>query len=89
MKLADAVVCVDSAPMHIGVCVRTKLCAIFAGTDEKKLIAEDNNFKVVVNSSIDCRPCLWDKRSCSCEELKCLDINTDKIVETVKELTCA
>ncbi len=89
MKLSDAVVCVDSAPMHIGVCVRAKLCAIFAGTDEKKLIAEDENFKVVTNSSIDCRPCLWDKRSCSCEELKCLDINTDKIVGTVKELTCA
>ena len=57
--------------------------------NEKKLIAEDENFKVVTNSSIDCRPCLWDKRSCSCEELKCLDINTDKIIETVKKLTYA
>lgn len=90
MKLADAVVCVDSAPMHIGVCVRAKLCAIFAGTDEKKLIVENENFRVVTNSSLECRPCLWDKRSCSCEELYCLDISTSKIVEAIIELTtCA
>lgn len=89
MALSDAVVCVDSAPLHIGVCVRAKLCAIFAGTDEKKLIGEDKNFAVVTNDALDCRPCLWDVRSCSCDEPACLDISVDKIVNTVERLICS
>ncbi len=85
MKASDAVVCVDSAPMHVGVCVMAKLVAIFAGTDEKKLIPEHKNFLTVTNSKLECRPCLWDKRGYSCEDLTCLEIDSQQIIDAVKK----
>ena len=74
----EVMICSDSAPMHIGVAVGTKTIAIFGPTDEKKLLPQDPNF-VAVTTNCDCRPCLWDKRNTSCENLYCLNFDTKNI----------
>lgn len=78
-KKAEVLICSDSAPMHIGVGVGTKTLALFGPTDEKKLIPEDEKF-IAIKNNIHCRPCLWDKRQTTCEELGCLKINLDDII---------
>lgn len=78
-KKAEVLICSDSAPMHIGVGVGTKTLALFGPTDEKKLIPEDEKF-IAIKNNIHCRPCLWDKRQTTCEELGCLKIDLDDII---------
>lgn len=81
-KRVEVLVCSDSAPMHIGVGVGTKTFALFGPTDEKKLIP-DNEKYIAIKNNCDCRPCLWDKRQTTCDELKCLDINLDEILNRI------
>lgn len=84
IQLADALVCVDSAPMHIGVGVKTRTIALFGPTDEYKLFPVHNSkFTAVTVENLECRPCLWDKRQVSCENPVCLDIPVDKVFKTV------
>lgn len=78
-KKAEVLICSDSAPMHVGVGVGTKTLALFGPTDEKKLIPEDEKF-IAIKNNIHCRPCLWDKRQTTCEELGCLKIDLDDII---------
>ena len=79
------VICSDSAPMHIAIASNTPTVAIFGPTDEKKLVPEKENIKVV-KTNVNCRPCLWDKRQTSCDTKECLNIETDDIISAVKEL---
>ncbi len=76
----EILICSDSAPMHIGVATNTKTIAIFGPTDEKKLLPESDNFIAITNNS-NCRPCLWNKRQVTCENLYCLNIKTDEILK--------
>ncbi len=78
----EAMICSDSAPMHIGVAVNTKTVAIFGPTDEKKLLPQSPNF-IAVTNNCDCRPCLWDKRLTTCEHLYCLKFDTENIIKHV------
>lgn len=79
MAGAKTVICCDSAPMHISIALDVKTIALFGPTDEKKLVP--NKDKVfVVKSDCDCRPCLWDKRSVSCENRLCLNISNEQII---------
>lgn len=82
-KRAEVLICSDSAPMHIGVGVGTKTLALFGPTDEKKLIPDDERFIAIKNNACSCRPCLWDKRQTTCDELKCLDINLDDVIKLI------
>ena len=75
----EVIICPDSAPMHIGIAVGTKTVAIFGPTDEKKLLPDNPNF-IPITVNCDCRPCLWDKRSTTCEYMYCLNFDTEKIV---------
>jgi len=85
IKLADLLVCVDSAPMHIGVGVKTRTVALFGPTDEYKLFpVQDPNFIAVTAENLECRPCLWDKRQVSCENPVCLDISVDKVFDIIE-----
>lgn len=85
IKLADVLVCVDSAPMHIGVGVKTPTIALFGPTDEYKLFPmQDSNFTAITAENFECRPCLWDKRKVSCENPVCLDIPVEKVFEAVE-----
>ena len=81
-KKAEVLICSDSAPMHIGVGVGTKTLALFGPTDEKKLIPNNEKY-IAIKNNCDCRPCLWDKRQTTCEELKCLKINLDEAVKLI------
>ena len=85
MAGAKAVICCDSAPMHIAIALNVTTIAFFGPTDEKKLIPEKNNV-FVIKADCDCRPCLWDKRSESCLEKSCLKFDNTKISEYVKNL---
>lgn len=78
-------VCSDSAPMHISVASDTPTVAVFGPTDEKKLVPEKDNIKII-RANVDCRPCLWDKRQTSCDTKECLNIETKDIINAVKEL---
>ncbi len=82
IKKSEVLICSDSAPMHIGVATETKTVAIFGPTDENKLLPDSDKFIAITNNS-DCRPCLWDKRQTTCENLICLDIDLNKIIEKV------
>ncbi len=82
MKNASAVICVDSAPLHVAVGTGAKTFAIFGPTNEKKLVPDDINIEIITNNT-NCRPCLWHKRAYNCENSECLNINykiiSDKI----------
>jgi ADP-heptose:LPS heptosyltransferase len=45
ISLSDLLVCVDSAPMHIGVGLGRPLVALFGATDQNKLLPKDNRFR--------------------------------------------
>ena len=77
----EVLICCDSAPMHIGVAVKSKVLAIFGPTDDAKLIPQDEKFIAVVNSKCTCRPCLWDKRNTTCDRLECLDIDIEELLK--------
>lgn len=87
MKKADLCICIDSAPMHIAVGLRKKLLAIFGPTDEKKLLPVDDLF-VPITQNVECRPCLWDKRNESCENVKCLEISAETVFEAIEKMFC-
>ena len=83
---SDMLVCVDSAPMHIGVGLRKPVVALFGPTDEKKLLPMNNElFIAIKNDNLDCRPCLWDKRQTSCEKQDCLNISPDEVFARISD----
>ena len=87
IKTADVLVCVDSAPMHIGVGTKTPTVALFGPTDEKKLFpVEENKYIVVSVDNLECRPCLWEIRETSCKNPVCLDIPVEKVFDAVEKL---
>lgn len=77
---SDMLVCVDSAPMHIGVGLRKPVVALFGPTDEKKLLPEYPLFIPVKNDALSCRPCLWARRASSCKNPDCLNIKPDYVL---------
>ncbi len=80
MTGAKKVICCDSAPMHLALALNVPTIALFGPTDEKKLVPQKDNVKVII-ANCDCRPCLWDKRMTSCEEKTCLKITNEQILE--------
>ena len=83
MKKSDSVICVDSAPLHVAVGVKAKIFAIFAPTNEEKLVPKNDNITIIKNTKCDCRPCLWHKRSVNCEESACLKIDPNLILDKI------
>lgn len=82
MKNSKCLICVDSAPLHVGVCVKAKIFAIFGPTNEKKLVPERNNIEIIKNST-NCRPCLWHKRLNNCDKSECLNIDYHLILDKI------
>ena len=76
--------CSDSAPLHIAVALGVKTYAIFGSTDDNKLIPK-NPMVIPIKANCQCplRPCLWEKRQRTCEELDCLKISAKEIVEKI------
>ncbi|MBQ4646544.1 MAG: glycosyltransferase family 9 protein [Candidatus Gastranaerophilales bacterium] len=82
MKNSNKVICVDSAPLHVAVCVKSNIFAIFGPTSEIKLVPKRENILIIKND-IECRPCLWHKRACNCENSKCLNIDYNLILDKI------
>lgn len=86
INLSNLLVCVDSAPMHLGVGVRTPVVAIFGPTDEKKLLpADDYRFAAIKDENLDCRPCLWEKRQTTCNYPDCLNIAPETVFQAIEQ----
>lgn len=81
---AEKFLCSDSAPLHVAVALGVKTYVIFGSTDDKKLIPQNENV-VAIKNNCDCplRPCLWERRQTTCEELSCLEIPVENIINTV------
>lgn len=84
ISATDKFLCSDSAPLHIAVALGVKTYVIFGSTDDKKLIPQSDKV-VPVKADCDCpiKPCLWEHRQTTCEELKCLKIPPEKIADIV------
>ncbi|MBF2053282.1 MAG: glycosyltransferase family 9 protein [Candidatus Sericytochromatia bacterium] len=88
MQTAAVSVCVDSAPMHLGVALDARLVAIFGPTDENKLVPAGQTDRIqVVQHPVSCRPCLWATRQTTCDTLDCLNgIRTEAVYEAIQQL---
>ena len=74
-------ICSDSAPLHVAVAMKTKTYVIFGPTDDKKLIPQ-SPLVIPVKADDTCpiKPCLWEYRQTTCENLDCLKITAEDIV---------
>jgi ADP-heptose:LPS heptosyltransferase len=82
IQRAQVMICVDSAPLHLGVALGTPLVAIFGPTDEHKLLPPDAQNIQVIQAGTHCRPCLWATRQTTCEALSCLrDIEVEQVLQ--------
>jgi ADP-heptose:LPS heptosyltransferase len=52
INLSDLLICVDSAPMHLGVALNKNLIALFGPTEPKKLLPQDSRFTVIKANDI-------------------------------------
>ena len=77
-------ICSDSAPLHVAVAMGTKTYVIFGPTDDKKLIPQSENV-IAIKAQDNCpiKPCLWEHRQTTCENLNCLKITAQDIVRQV------
>lgn len=81
---AEKFLCSDSAPLHIAVALGVKTYVIFGSTDDKKLIPQNENvIPIKANCNCPLRPCLWERRQTTCEELSCLKISAEEISKIV------
>ena len=82
---AEIFLCSDSAPLHIGVALGVKTYVIFGSTDDKKLIPQNDRVMPIKSSVCNCslQPCLWERRQTTCENLDCLKISPEEIVNIV------
>lgn len=77
-------VCSDSAPLHIAVALGVKTYVVFGPTDYNKLIPKsDNVIPITVNDNCELKPCLWEKRQTTCENLTCLNIDTTDMANLI------
>lgn len=80
----DEFLCSDSAPLHIAVSLGVKTFVIFGSTDENKLIPKSDKV-IPIKAKCNCplQPCLWERRQTTCEELACLNITPEEIVDMI------
>lgn len=86
IEQAAVMVCVDSAPMHLGVALDTPMVAIFGPTDEAKLLPAAQEKIRAITHPVNCRPCLWATRQTTCDSLDCLQgIAVPQVYNAVRE----
>lgn len=83
---AEKFVCSDSAPLHIAVALGVKTYPFFGPTDDIKLVPQNENV-VPLKTNDNCpeKPCLWERRQQSCQELYCLKYDFNKLAELICE----
>jgi len=86
---AEKFVCSDSAPLHISIAVKTKTYVIFGPTDDKKLIPNSPDvIAIKANDNCKLKPCLWDRRQTTCENILCLNISPREITNLILQGGC-
>lgn len=82
---AEQFICSDSAPLHVAVAMKTKTYVIFGPTYDKKLIPQ-SHIVIPIKAKDNCpiKPCLWEHRQTTCENLECLKITPKYIVDLIK-----
>lgn len=81
---AEKFICSDSAPLHIAVAMKTKTYAIFGPTDDKKLIPQSELvIAIKANDTCPIKPCLWEHRQTTCQNLDCLNISAEDIINRI------
>ena len=85
---AEIFLCSDSAPLHIAAALGVKTYAIFGSTDDKKLIPQNGTVTPIKAKDCTCplMPCLWERRQTTCDELSCLNITPEQIVNMLTNL---
>ena len=84
---SEKFLCSDSAPLHVAVALGVKTYVIFGSTDDKKLIPDNGKVVPIKSQTCTCplRPCLWERRQTTCENLDCLKISADEIIQKLLE----
>lgn len=83
---AEKFVCSDSAPLHVAVALGVKTYPIFGPTDDLKLVPQNENIiPLKAHDNCNLKPCLWEKRKTSCEELYCLQFDFNELARIICE----
>lgn len=83
---AEKFVCSDSAPLHIAVALGVKTYPIFGPTDDLKLVPKNENvIPLKAHDNCNLKPCLWERRKTSCEELSCLKFDFNELARIICE----
>ncbi|MGB9767930.1 MULTISPECIES: glycosyltransferase family 9 protein [Dictyoglomus] len=77
---SKVMVCLDSAPLHLGVALKKPIVALFGPTNPAEILPIDPIYQVA-KIDLPCEPCLWDKRKRVCESLDCMKIPVDLVWE--------
>lgn len=81
---SEQFICSDSAPLHVAVALKTKTYVIFGPTDDKKLIPQSELVTAVkANDNCPIKPCLWEHRQTTCENLDCLKISAHDVADMI------
>lgn len=81
---AETFLCSDSAPLHVAVALKTKTYVIFGPTNDMTLIPQSELVTAIkTDDTCPLKPCLWERRLTTCEELSCLKMTAEDIVSEV------
>lgn len=87
IKFAEVFICADSAPLHLSVAVQAKTVALFGPTEAGKLVPKRANIKVIKTQNLECQPCLWNRRSQSCNLPLCVELlEPESVLKGVRDL---
>ena len=83
---SEKFVCSDSAPLHIASALGVRTYPFFGPTDDNKLVPKCSYLHPLkAKDNCDIKPCLWEKRQTSCDELKCLKYDLAEIARIICE----
>jgi len=78
----QAILCVDSSLLHLASYLNLKIVALFGPTDENCYGPFSQDYRVITNDSIECRPC--NKAEC-CRNCECMkEIESRKVIEALR-----
>jgi len=88
IERSASLICVDSAPMHLGVALNAPVVAIFGPTDDRLLLPPGEQLHLqAVTHPVACRPCLWATRNTTCDTLDCLvNISVEQVYQALRQL---
>ena len=79
----DLALCVDSGPAHLASAVGVPTYTLFGPTDPTRWSPQGTNSRAIFDSSLECRPCFYNK---TCENRECLtNLDPDVIIEIMTE----